>query len=100
MNSPFASYCPEGVLFEPPRMVSDHKYKKHAEFALYVLPKMLDTHASLPVNTISMKKIKHRKHRRSNSIVNDCAGILMNASAKTVSFSPIVCKKEFKTDMW
>ncbi len=92
MNSPFAMYPPEGLHFEKPD--DNGKYIKHAEFAIYAVPRLLDKHSSvyLPKNTDFKRTASIRKHKRNSSIILPGVGILMNAS-KNVSFSPNVQEK-------
>lgn len=95
MESPFAMFPPEGLVFETSN--DTYKFVNYAKFALYNLPQMLDKHSSSRLcddnKNIKMKK----KHKRRNSIVIESAGILMNA-CKHVSFSSNIQTKIYKKD--
>lgn len=97
MESAFALFPPEGLVFEKPK--DTNKFQKYAEFALYNLPQMLEKHSSSRLCDNYLKIARSRKHKRSNSIVIDTSGILMGA-CKNVSFSPNVETKTYKKDAW
>lgn len=95
MESPFAMFPPEGLIFEPPN--NTNKFVKYAKFALYNLPQILDKYSSSRLcDDYKITKSK-RKHKRKNSIVIESAGILVNA-CKHVSFSPNIQTIIYKKD--
>lgn len=97
MISPFALFPPEGLNFKVPNDV----YKKHAEFALFELPTMLEKHSSTKMSTNHdfHRTTSLRKHKRNSSIILPAVGILMNA-CKNVSFAPDVEENIFKHDKY
>jgi len=103
MQSAFASYVPEWDFQEDAPLANPNiwEHKKHAEFVLYKMPLMLETHASSPLLVTSNVSKKHKQHRRQKSVVLDVVGIVMQNPSKSVSFSPDICKQRvFKTDSW
>jgi hypothetical protein len=102
-GSPFALFFPKDLDFQVPvhneETIKKQKLKNHLEFAVYRLPCTLETHASSPIiPAIEPKLNKHRRHKRSSSIVIDTVGIL-TVPCKKVSFSSTVCKYSYKADM-
>lgn len=95
MESPFAMFPPEGLIFEPPN--NTYKFVKYAKFALYNIPQTLDKYSSSRLYDDNKIIESKRKHKRKNSIVIETAGILMNA-CKRVSFSPNIQIKIYKKD--
>ena len=98
MISAFAMFPPEGLTFEKPDP-NRYKYKKHAEIALYAVPRMLNTHSSTKLYEDYDQIVRNRKHKRHSSIILPAVGILMNAN-KTVSFAPSIEEKTYKHDKW
>lgn len=101
MQSAFASFVPDWEVQEDTPLANPNiwQHKKYAEFVLYKMPLMLETHASSPLLVESHVR-KRDEHKRQRSVLLDVVGIVVQNPCKTVSFSPAICERVFKTDSW
>lgn len=77
------------------------RHKKYAEFILYKLPLMLESHSSSPtLNTASQSKpsTQYKEHKRQRSILFDNVGIIACNNVKTVTFG-VPCTLVYKKDI-
>lgn len=98
MLSPFSSYAVQSAVEASPTNPNPNiwKHKKYAEFMLYKLPNMLESHASTPVSRTQLSSPCY-KHMRQRSFHTEAVGIISNNNVKTVSFG-VPCTLVYKRD--
>lgn len=99
MLSAFSSYAVQSAVEASPTNPNPNiwKHKKYAEFMLYKLPNMLESHASTPVSRNALSTQLSYKHMRQRSFHTETVGIISNSNVKTVSFG-VPCTLVYKRD--
>lgn len=102
MLSAFSSYAVQSAVEASPTNPNPNiwKHKKYAEFMLYKLPNMLESHASSPVSRSALSTQLSSpcyKHMRQRSFHIETVGIISNNNVKTVSFG-VPCTLVYKRE--